>query len=157
RVTFRGFQLGDNVQAQSGRNFFPVFTPQDTYNVERIDFGKGANSLMFGSEQPGGLATTYTKRAYFTDFNRATVIVDSYGSYRLMLDANRKVSDRVAVRFNAVDRSDRTFIDFAKSNLRAIDGTMTYKLFPDTQVRLEAEGEQFYRKRAVNSARIAPQ
>ena len=27
RVTFRGFQLGDNVQLQSGRNFFPVFTP----------------------------------------------------------------------------------------------------------------------------------
>lgn len=157
RVTFRGFQLGDNVQPQSGRNFFPVFTPQDTYNVERIDFAKGANSLMFGSEQPGGLATTYTKRAYFSNFNRATAIVDSYGSYRLMLDVNRQLTDRLAARVNFVTRSDRTFIEFAKKDLRAGDVTLTYKLFPNTQLRLEAEGGQFYRKRAVNSARLAPQ
>lgn len=157
RVTFRGFTLGDNVQPQSGRNFFPVFTPQDTYNVERIDFAKGANSLMFGSEQPGGLATTYTKRAYFSNFSSATAIVDGYGSYRFMLDVNRRLTDRLAVRMNLADRSDRTFIDFAKSNLRAIDATVTYRLFANTQVRLEAEGGQFYRKRAVNSARIAPQ
>src|SRR4051812_18290529 len=121
RVTFRGFQLGDNVQAQSGRNFFPVFTPQDTYNVERIDFAKGANSLMFGSEQPGGLATTYTKRAYFSNFQSATAIVDSYGSYRVMLDFNRKLTDRFAARLNLVDRADKTYIDFARSKLRAGD------------------------------------
>jgi hypothetical protein len=157
RVTFRGFQLGDNVQPQSGRNFFPVFTPQDTYNVERIDFAKGANSLMFGSEQPGGLATTYTKRALFANFNTASAVVDSYGSWRLMLDVNRKLTDRLAARLNLVDREDKTYIDFARSNLRAADLTMSYKLFADTQVRLEAEGGQFYRKRAVNSARIQTQ
>jgi outer membrane receptor protein involved in Fe transport len=157
RVTFRGFQLGDNVQPQSGRNFFPVFTPQDTYNVERIDFAKGANSLMFGSEQPGGLATTYTKRAYFSSFNSASIIVDSYGSYRLMLDVNRKLTDRLAARLNLVDRVDKTYIEFARSNLRAADLALTYKLFQNTQVRLEAEGGQFYRKRAVNSARLQTQ
>ena len=157
RVTFRGFQLGDNVQPQSARNFFQVFTPQDTFNVERIDFAKGSNSLMFGSEQPGGLAMTYTKRAYFSNFNSAAFLGDSYGSYRFMLDVNRKVTDHLAARLNLVDRSDATYIEFAKANLRAADLTLTYKLFPRTEVRLEAEGGQFYRKRAVNSARIQTQ
>lgn len=157
RVTFRGFTLGDNVQPQSGRNFFPVFTPQDTYNVDRIDFGKGANSLMFGSEQPGGLATTYTKRALFSNFETGTMILDSYGSYRFMLDVNRKLGDKFAARINVVDRSDQTYIEFAKTNLRAGDVTLTYNVFPQTQVRFEAEGGQFYRKRAVNSARLQTQ
>lgn len=157
RVEFRGFPLGDNTQPQSGRNFFPVFTPQDTYNAERIDFGKGANSLMFGSAQPGGLATSYTKRAYFSNFNSVTIIGDSYGSYRLMLDVNRRLTDRLAARLNLVNRSDATYIEFAKTKLRAGDLTLTYKLFPSTQVRVEAEGGQFYRKRAVNSARIQTQ
>lgn len=157
RVTFRGFTLGDNVQPQSGRNFFPTFTPQDTYNVGRIDFAKGSNSLMFGSQQPGGLATTYTKQAMFSNFNSGTVIVDSFGSYRFMLDLNRKLNSKVAVRVNLVDRSDQTYIEFAKTNLKAADVTVTYRVLPHTLFRIEAEGGKYDRHRAVNSARIATQ
>jgi outer membrane receptor protein involved in Fe transport len=58
RITYRGL-------AGSGmsRNFFTWYVPSDAYNVERFDFNKGSNSLMFGDSQPGGQATIYTKRA----------------------------------------------------------------------------------------------
>ncbi len=41
---FRGLSQTNNVS----RNYFRWYIPSDTYNVERIDFGKGSNSLIFG-------------------------------------------------------------------------------------------------------------
>ena len=58
RITFRGLSGGGN----TSRNFFQWSVPSDTYNVERFDFGKGSNSLMFGDSAPGGQVTTTTKR-----------------------------------------------------------------------------------------------
>jgi len=45
------------------RNYFRWCILSDTYNVERIDFGKGSNSLIFGDVEPGGQASVFTKRA----------------------------------------------------------------------------------------------
>ena len=54
---------GAGVGSGSSRNFFTWYVPSDAYNVERFDFNKGSNSLMFGDSNPGGQATIYTKRA----------------------------------------------------------------------------------------------
>ncbi|MDO8544286.1 MAG: Plug domain-containing protein [Opitutaceae bacterium] len=62
RVNFRGMQLGGREVAQSSRNFFAWFTPTDSYNIDRIDFSKGSNSLIYGDSIPGGMANSYTKR-----------------------------------------------------------------------------------------------
>ena len=43
-VQFRGF--GGGGQA---RNYFPWPTNSDSYNVERLDFSRGPNSILFGS------------------------------------------------------------------------------------------------------------
>ena len=59
RITYRGLAGGG-----SSRNFFTWFVPSDAYNVERFDFNKGSNSMMFGDSNPGGQATIYTKRAH---------------------------------------------------------------------------------------------
>ena len=44
RITYRGL----NSTSTSSRNFFLWYVPVDTYNIERLDFNKGSNSLMFG-------------------------------------------------------------------------------------------------------------
>lgn len=46
------------------RNYFRWFIPSDNYNVERIDFGKGSNSLIFGAVEPGGQGAAFTKRPF---------------------------------------------------------------------------------------------
>ena len=49
RITYRGLAGGG-----SSRNFFTWFVPSDAYNVERFDFNKGSNSMMFGDSTPAG-------------------------------------------------------------------------------------------------------
>ena len=42
--------------------------PSDTYNVERFDFGKGSNSLIFGAVETGGQGAAFTKRPQARNF-----------------------------------------------------------------------------------------
>lgn len=156
RVTYRGIESPDAARfvAQSSRNFFPSFVQTDNYNVERLDFNKGSNSLMFGDASPGGQTTVYTKRARFGNFGQATALYGTYGTYRLQLDVNRKLTEQLAARVNFVERSTRSYVEFADSSLRAAHGTVTYRPLKYTTVRIEAEKGEFTRSRARNFARI---
>jgi len=157
RLTFRGLTSGGsgNVFAPlSSRNFFPWMVPSDTYNVERFDFGKGSNSLLFGDSAPGGQATTTTKRARFITANEGLAFYDSFGSYRLQLDLNRKINRHLAIRLNVVNRSDKSYVEGNYQRFRAGDIAVTYRPFANTIISLEAERGQFERRRADNYAAI---
>src|SRR5690606_14810754 len=52
-VSFRGF-----VSGTATRNFFPWSVASDSYNVERLDFARGPNSILFGTGTPGGIVNT---------------------------------------------------------------------------------------------------
>jgi hypothetical protein len=156
RVNFRGMQLGGREVSQASRNFFPWFTPTDAYNVDRIDFSKGSNSLMFGDSIPGGMATSYTKRARPQNFGVFTALYGSFDSYRVQLDINRKITDKLAVRVNLVDRDDKSYLQYAHSSLRAGHLALTYRAFEHTQFRFDGETGKFERRRASNLIRIRP-
>ncbi len=157
RVNFRGMQLGGREVAQSSRNFFPWFTPTDSYNLDRIDFSKGSNSLIYGDSIPGGMANSYTKRPRFRNSGEFTARFDSFGSYRAQLDLNRKLHDQLAVRLNLVDRDDQAYLDHAHHSLRAIHGAVAYRPFRRTQVRFEIETGKFERIRGTNTLSVRPQ
>ncbi len=157
RLTFRGLTSGGSgnvFSPLSSRNFFPWMVPSDTYNVERFDFGKGSNSLMFGDSAPGGQATTTTKRARFINSNEGLALYDSFGSYRLQFDLNRKINRQFALRLNVVNRSEKSYVEGNYQRFRAADLAVTYRPFANTVVSLEAERGQFQRRRADNYAAI---
>ncbi|MFM9081270.1 MAG: TonB-dependent receptor plug domain-containing protein [Opitutaceae bacterium] len=54
--SFRGLAQANNVS----RNYFRWYIPSDTYNVERIDFGKGSNSQIFDEVEPSTSARART-------------------------------------------------------------------------------------------------
>ncbi len=157
RLTFRGLTTGGsgNVFAPlSSRNFFPWMVPSDTYNVERFDFGKGSNSLLFGDSSPGGQVTVTTKRARFVNSNEVLAFAESLGSYRFQLDLNRRINAQLAVRINAVNRSDRSYIEGSYQRYRAVDLAVTYRPLANTMLQVEAERGQYQRRRADNYAAI---
>src|SRR6185436_12658373 len=45
------------------RNFFPYNLAGDSYNVDRIDFARGANASLFGAGASAGTQNTVTKQA----------------------------------------------------------------------------------------------
>lgn len=153
-TAFRGMSLGGRENAASSRNNFLWYPRTDNYNVSRIDFNKGSNSLMFGDASPGGQATVYTKRAQFRNFGSITGQYGSYGSNRMMLDVNRKITEKLALRINAVDKAARSYIDFGNDYLRGIDLAGTFKATENTTFRFEVEDMRFERIRAQSALAV---
>lgn len=84
------------------KNYFPLYVISDTYNVDRIEFDQGPNSILFGIGDIGGAVSSYTKQARFDkDFDILNLTYDSYGGYRATVDANQS-SGNLALRLNAV-------------------------------------------------------
>jgi len=133
--SFRGLSQGANIS----RNYFRWYIPSDTYNVERIDFGKGSNSLIFGEVEPGGQGAAFTKRPLMRNFGETSALINSEGGYRVELDVNRKIRDGLAVRFNIVRRLQRTFQDASDYKFEGETLAGVWQPFKRTSVRIEYE------------------
>jgi hypothetical protein len=149
RITYRG--LGGS---GSSRNFFTWYVPSDAYNVERFDFNKGSNSLMFGDSQPGGQATIYTKRARARNMAEFYASVGSYDAFRFQLDVNRRIRDNLFVRVNLVNRRNKTYVKGTNDVFRAADIAFTYEPFKTTSIRVELERGATHRVRADSALAI---
>ena len=150
RVSYRGLTGGSTIS----RNFFMWYVPADTYNVERLDFSKGSNSLMFGDSAPGGQVTVYTKRPSLRNITDVFASVGSFGAKRFTVDINRKINEKIAVRLNLVDRLDTTYIHNNYQRLRAEDLAVQFKPFPNTRIIIEGEAGKYSRRRADNAISI---
>ncbi len=133
-------------QFSANRNFFRWYGPQDNFDVERIDFGRGSNTLIFGDNDPGGQATTYTKRALpGRTFTKVLAQGGAWGSYRGEFDHNRSINRDLALRLNIVNRTDYRNFDWNKFNFRGYHTALTYQPFKDTGIRFEGERSGNYR------------
>ena len=148
-IAFRGLS-----GSTATRNYFRWYIPSDNYNVERVDFGKGSNSLIFGDVEPGGQASVFTKRAQMKNFGEVFAYFNHYGAYRVQLDYNRKLRENLAFRFNAVKREERTYQD---ASTFALDGqtlTTSWRPFKNTNVRVEYERGDFANVRGFGGLTI---
>ena len=141
--SFRGLSQRFNVS----RNYFRWYVPSDTYNVERIDFGKGSNSLIFGDVEPGGQGSVFTKRAQFRNHGNLLAQYGSENAYRVQFDVNRKLTKNLAVRLNVVRREEKTFQDFSTYKFEAYHAALTWRPFKNTEVRIEAEKGEIHNQR----------
>lgn len=122
------------------RNFFPQFNNGDSYNLERYDFGRGPNSILFGNGTLGGVSSATTKRA---QTNRAFDVVQlgvgSWRNYRATLDVNRPLTKNAALRFASVwgDSDGWRMKDSDRRKAAFLTGTL--RPFRDTEIRLEGE------------------
>ena len=133
--SFRGMTQTNNIS----RNYFRWFIPSDTYNVERIDFGKGSNSLIFGAVEPGGQGAAFTKRPLLKNFGEIFANQNSEGAYRYQIDVNRKLRSNLALRFNAVRKQDKTFQDASAYKFEGETLAAVWQPFARTSIRVEGE------------------
>lgn len=99
----RGLAAADNT-----RDFFRSDIPWDSYNVERVDMQRGANSILFGQGSPAGIINTGLKSALFRNFGSAEASVGSYGTTRGTLDINRVlIPKELAVRLSLLGEEEK--------------------------------------------------
>lgn len=86
------------------RGFFLSDIPFDSYNTDRVDIQRGANSILFGLAAPGGVLNNSLNQAQFKDGGNYAFRVDQYGSLRQSVDANLVVIPKqLALRVDLLD------------------------------------------------------
>ncbi len=152
-VASNGGGYGDDVSGSPGsynvrgagggrgqRNFFTYNSPNDSYAVERFDFSRGPNAILFGNGSLGGVASTMTKQARFdSSFTQLAQSVGSWQNYRTTLDTNRVLARDVAVRFAAVYGDSGGWRDKQFDEIRAAFLTGSWRISRHTTLRLEGE------------------
>lgn len=122
------------------RNFFPFGVNFDSYNLDRYDFSRGPNSILFGNGALGGSANVVTKQARFDRATReVTASVGSFSLYRTTFDANQPLGQRAAVRANFVLQDGLGWRDRDFSKVKAMSLTGTVRVGRATEIRLEGE------------------
>ena len=135
-IQIRGF-----VDAAVGRNYFTWRLSSDVFNIERIDFSRGPNSVLFGVGAPGGIVNTSSKRAQLgRDSSQLRARIGSWDDYRLEYDFGRTlVKDKLAVRANLLWQDKNDWREFKTSERRAGALAATYRPFKNTELRLDGE------------------
>ncbi len=106
-ITFRGVPAN-----RAMINFFPVHYDYDSYNLERFDFARGPNSILFGTGSVGGSANgLYKEPRTDKSIYELSMRAGSWDAYRATLDLNQPVNDKLAVRFNALWQDNGTWRD----------------------------------------------
>jgi outer membrane receptor protein involved in Fe transport len=133
------------------KNYFPLFVISDTYNVDRVEFDQGPNSILFGIGDIGGAVSSYTKVARFDrNFDDVSVNYDSYGGYRGTIDSNQSAGN-LGVRVNAVWANEKGWRDGDYHDKMGATLAATYKFNNDrSQLRFEIEG--WKEKKAIYGA-----
>jgi len=72
------------------RNFFPYNAVTDSFNIDRVDFARGANAVLFGAGCAAGTQNTGTKQALTNrDLTEVRVQTGSWDRYRFTADVNK--------------------------------------------------------------------
>ena len=135
RIRARGLPVG------TALDFFETLMPTDNYRVDRVELAVGPNSILFGFANPGGLATTTTKKANF--FRTNTSLLGEYGSWgrqRYELDHNQiLIPQKLSLRLYGVseDADGWRRYDFRKNSA----GTASLRFDPWKNTKVVANYE----------------
>ncbi len=123
------------------RNFFSAFSLGDTYNLERIDFSRGPNAILFGNGSLGGMTSTTTKRARTERaFQTVKARINSDQGVRTELDVNQPLlGGKAAVRASLLWSDGEGWRDQDFDKRRGAFLSATFKPFKNTEIRLEGE------------------
>ncbi|MES2694867.1 MAG: hypothetical protein V4773_15445 [Verrucomicrobiota bacterium] len=140
-IPFLANMRGIAISSGQQRNNYLSSGTLDSYALERYDFSRGPNAALFsiGSNTAlGGGMGGQTKKARYD--RPAETIAFTYGSWdykRTTLDVNRPLTDRLAVRANAVlfDRGGWRLNEFEQT--KGLTVTASYMLAKKTELRVE--------------------
>lgn len=134
------------------RNFFAGNPGASAYNLERIDYTRGPNSILFGMGNISGSANLVVKtakpRQRILDFRG---LVESWGGSTGMVDINLPLGRKYALRVNGILQDIRTWRDWERTVRKGISPALTAYLTPTTTLRVVGE----YYEQEVRAGEIA--
>ncbi len=140
-ITARGLPTSGGSASGRTVNFFSYNFEIDTYNIDRVEFSRGPNAILFGIGQAGGSFNTMSRTA---DLKRpiygATLRVGSYDALRGTLDFNQPlIKDRLALRFDAVADHKLGWRPWEFGNNKRVYLALRYQVTARTTVDVQSE------------------
>lgn len=143
---------GAIINAGQQRNFFLTAGLGDSYNVDRIDFGRGPNAVLFNvgaNDALGGGISTQGKRprvernAYSTELRAGT-----WDYYRATADLNQVlIPGKLAVRTNLLFQKRKGWMDQEFDNRTGVTLSALYRMGPKTELQIEGIVDRVARSR----------
>ncbi|WP_414663655.1 TonB-dependent receptor plug domain-containing protein [Horticoccus sp. 23ND18S-11] len=135
QISFRG---GSSAATQ--RDFFPFAVNYDSYNLERIDYARGPNAVLFGNGDFSGTINAVSRTAR-TDksFNEVRLSYGSWANQRFTLDSNIALNRRVALRLDLLYADRGGWRKFDMERKRGATLAATVNVTSTTQLRLQGE------------------
>ncbi|WP_414660373.1 hypothetical protein [Horticoccus sp. 23ND18S-11] len=140
-ITFLANMRGVALSSGQQRNNYLSAGTLDSYALERYDISRGPNAALFSvganTALGGGMGGQTKKARYDKPLETLAFTYGSWDYKRTTIDVNRPLTDRLAVRANAVwfDRGDWRLNGFEKT--KGITVTGSYLLTPKTELRIE--------------------
>lgn len=122
------------------RNFFPYLNTSDSFNLERVDFARGANSVLFGAGGAGGTINSNTKQAVTArSFQEVGIQAGTWNRYRMTADINQAIAGRFALRTNLLWAAGETWRDREWTESKGLHLAGTWDISKNLKFRVEAE------------------
>jgi hypothetical protein len=138
--TIRG--VGSNAV---NRNFFTGGSNPSTYNLERMDYARGPNSMLFGTGTISGTANAVVKSARIgRSASELRAEYGSWNSFRATLDANTSLKNRAAARVVTTWQDTHTWRDWERTQRKGISPSFAFDLTRRT--RLTVIGDYYEQK-----------
>lgn len=133
------------------RNYFLNASISDAYNVERIDFGRGPNAVLFNvganSVLGGGISTVSKRARVDRDFNTLTLTAGSWDYYRSTLDVNKVLTDNLALRANFLYQERGGWQDGELDDRTGVTLAGKWRINEKTELNVEVRNDKIDRSR----------
>jgi hypothetical protein len=145
------FARGVITNAGQQRNYFLNASTNDAYNVERIDFGRGPNAVLFNvganSVLGGGISTVGKRARVDGNFETLSFTAGSWDYYRSTLDVNKVLSDRFALRANLLYQKRNGWQDGEQDDRKGITLAGTWRISEKSELNVEVRNDKLDRSR----------
>lgn len=143
---------GAILNAGQQRNFFVNAGVNDSYNIDRIDFGRGPNAVLFNTGANdalgGGISTQGKRPRLDRDANTLAMTIGSWDYYRSTLDVNKVIiPDKFAVRANFLYQKRGGWQDQEYDNRTGITLSGLYRFNRKTELFVEVIHDKIARSR----------
>ena len=135
-INLRGFSANNDITVDGVRDS-AQYTRSDTFNLEQIEVFNGANGAVSGAGSVGGNINLATKRPKADDLTVVNAGIGTDDYYRATIDANKRVSDLIAVRFNGMyHRNDVPGRDYEEFKRWGVAPSITIGIDSPTRLTL---------------------
>jgi catecholate siderophore receptor len=135
-INLRGYSASNDI-TQDGVRDSAQYSRTDPFNLQQIEVYNGANSAFNGSGSVGGTINLVSKTPARDNLAILSAAAGTDAYYRGTVDINRRASDFIAVRLNAmIHRNDVPGRDFEKYERWGVAPAITFGISSPTSLTL---------------------